>query len=247
MQRMWEIDVLRGTAVMLMVLFHLVFDLAYLGLWSVNPYAGGFLLLQRTTAFLFLSLVGVSLALSHQKHPGFGHNLSRFFALAAVALLITLATSIYPGNGAIVFGIIHLIAVSVVLGWFFLKLPATANLLLGLLALGQGMAFDATAFVSGFAASAPAAAQPFFLVLGFPHAGFASLDYYPLLPWFGLVLIGMAAGKALYYQPKPVFKTAMPSALKPLAWLGKNALAIYLVHQPILFGLIWAATALPNL
>ncbi len=244
MSRFWEIDVVRGIAVVLMVLFHLVFDLAYLGIWNVNPYAGGFLLLQRTTAFLFLSLVGVSLALSHFRHPGFGHTLSRFFLLAAFALSITLVTSLYPGRVAIVFGVIHFIAVSVLLGWLFVRLPAWTNLAAGLLLLGQGLAYDATALFTGIAAVMPAMLQPIFLFLGFPAAGFHSLDYYPLLPWFGLVLVGIAVGKVLYRQSKPVAKTAIPLVLKPLNWLGKNALAVYLVHQPVLIGLLLAVKAI---
>ncbi|MBI5036914.1 DUF1624 domain-containing protein [Candidatus Micrarchaeota archaeon] len=225
--RVWEIDAFRGAAMVLMVVFHFFFDLNYLGLASFSLYDGPLLLLQRATAFLFLSLVGVSLVLARTGGVTLWRNVKRAMFLAAVALFITLATWVYPHNGFIVFGVIHLIAVSVLLGFFFVRFSALLNLLFGSLA-----------FALGFLVSSVPVSFPWLVWLGFKFPGFYTLDFYPLLPWFGLVLFGIAFGKTFYAERKSLLQP-VPS-LKPLAFLGRHALALYLIHQPVLFGLLFA-------
>lgn len=231
--RFWEVDVARGLAVALMVAYHFFFDLNFLGVLKIDFHSGFFLFFQRTVAFLFLSLVGVSLVLFKQKNSSLSKKalflkfLPRALLLVAVALLITIATMAYPGEGAIFFGVIHFIALSTFLAFLFLDF-GFVNLAAGILLVAMSL------FVS-----LPSLSTPFLLWLGFPPHGFYSLDYYPLYPWFGLVLIGVYVGKQLYKNNERTFHlNEMPSLLKPLELLGKNALLVYLIHQPILFGLI---------
>lgn len=238
-ERLWEIDVTRGIAVVLMIFYHFLFDLNFLGFAHLDFQHAPLLLLQRLIAFLFLSLVGVSLVLIRLRGVDLKTNVKRAAGLVLVALLITFVTFLYPGpqNGMIVFGIIHFIAASVLLGYFFTKLPSWANLALGLGILGLGFWLNLL----------PPASTPWLLWLGLPPAGFYTLDYYPLIPWFGVVLLGIFMGQVMDPFSKPISGKAMPVLFKGLNYLGRNALAVYLVHQPILFGLLFGAKALLGL
>ena len=213
-----------------MVVFHLLFDLNYLGITRFNFHGGFLLLFQRLIAFLFLGIAGVSLVLLKQKYSGiskkeFFHKLlQKSLFLFAAGLLITSATFVYPHDGAIIFGVIHFLALSLLIGFFFLDFYYL-NLALGVLLL-----------VSSLFISLPALNTPLLLWLGFPPQGFHSLDYYPLFPWFGIFLIGIFAGKALY--EKRVFKPKMPKFTGLIQQIGRHSLAIYLLHQPVLIGLI---------
>ena len=230
-QRLWEIDVTRGIAVALMIVYHFLFDLNFLGLVSLDFSSFALVAFQRLVAFLFLSLVGVSLVLTRLKGVTALQNAKRAAGLFAIALLITAATFVYPGpqSGMIVFGIIHFIALAVLLGYFFTRLPAWLNLVAGVVILAAGF----------WISTLSPATHPYFLWLGLPPAGFYSLDYYPLIPWFGIVLLGIFIGQVMDSFSKPVSSRApMPQLLSGLNYLGKNALAVYLVHQPVLIGLL---------
>ena len=272
-KRFWELDAARGIAVALMVCYHFVFDLKYFGIADLlSPQA--MFWIPRAIGGLFLLIFGISLSISYARNGGMGakalafKELNRAAFLAAVACAITIATMIYPGEGAIVFGIMHLMALCAVLSLAFRDF-GRLNLLFGIILVLAG-SLVATIQVG----------TPWLLWLGLAPAGFYSLDYYPLLPWFGVVLIGMFLGKKIYKDPRcakaPTFQTGerahrgktfgllpemqtsprlQPWVFDPnarralrapaqnpqagmLAWAGGNSLAIYLLHQPILVGAI---------
>ena len=218
--RVWEVDALRGIAVVLMVVYHFFFDLNFLGVATVILGSPAFILLQRTVAVLFITIAGITLALSN---PTFEKAKYRAFQLAVIACLITVATMVYPGKGAIVFGIIHFLAVSIILGYF-------------LLPLGKKNYFVAAAvfclwlLVRGLPISSPS-----LIWAGFPPAGFYSLDYFPLLPWFALIPFGIAIGKSVFSKAR---RANPPAQLSQICFLGRHALAIYIVHQPVIIGSI---------
>lgn len=223
-ERIWEVDAVRGLAVVLMIAYHFFFDLNYFGIAQIDLHNGFFLYFQRVIAFLFLTTVGVSLVLLKQKRSGFNAFVKRSAKLFLAAALITLATSIYPGNGAIWFGVIHFIAVASIIAFFFLDFYYL-NLFLGVLLLGLS-----------FAISLPSINSPYLLWLGFTPANFYALDYYPLFPWLGLVLLGVFVGKTFYEKNKIRF--TKPFNTSALELIGKNALLIYLTHQLVLVALI---------
>lgn len=232
-ERFWEIDLLRGIALLLMISYHAVFDLGFFGLidfdsskWRAVPWLIG---------SLFLLLVGVSLSISFSRLPNLSFReialkqFKRGFFLAAIAGAITFATWIYPHEGFIVFGVIHLIAFSVLVSPAF-KGFKRLNLALGIAIIAAGI-FASTITLQ----------TPFLAWLGFAPQNFYTLDYYPALPWLGVVLIGMFIGKTLYSNATRAFnlpKNAPRVAL--LEFLGRHSLAIYLAHQPILVGLVLA-------
>jgi uncharacterized membrane protein len=71
---------------------------------------------------------------------------------------------------------------------------------------------------------------------------FYSVDYFPVFPWFGVILMGMGLGDWLYpgYRRRiPVRDISSSHFVRALAFLGQNSLAIYLVHQPVMISLLF--------
>jgi uncharacterized membrane protein len=235
--RFWEVDFLRGMAIVLMVLFHLVFDLNYFGVQQIEVASGFWFYLARFTASLFLLLVGVSLTLSHSRARLLGQIdrfrfrlMKRSLWIFSLAMGVTLVTYLFMGRGFIVFGVLHLISVSLLLAYPFLRLHGV-NFLFGLSFILAGL------FLQSLSVD-----FPWLLWLGLAPWDFRSVDYFPLLPWFGVILIGVAFGDLFYrgYSRRiPVPDIAGSSLVNVFAFLGRNSLAIYLAHQPVLIGLMY--------
>ena len=236
--RYQEIDMLRGIAILMMILFHTLLDLNFFMIFPVEISGGFWRYFAFATASLFLLIVGISLTLSRTraKRVISGHALVQKFVyrgtgIFLLGLLVTAGTWLYVREGFIVFGILHLIGVSIVISPLFFRFKKL-NAVLGLLFIAVGIFFST---ITG----------PIWLLpLGIHPAWFYSLDYEPLFPWFGVVLIGMGLGEYLY--PENVRRFALPQIpsvfMQPLAFLGRHSLMIYLVHQPVIILLLAALT-----
>ena len=236
--RFWEIDVVRGVAVVMMVVYHFVFDLYFFQITDAIFTVPFWFYFQRATAGTFIVLVGVSLAIlaqraATQSRAGatlFWQNVQRGLRIFGWGLVITLATRLVLGPQlAIAFGILHFIGVSVAIAYPFLRLR-WLNLVLGLLIYGVGVFLRQRTFD-----------LPLLLWLGFEPENHVYVDYFPLLPWFGLVLIGLWLGNLLYAGSTRRF--ALPNLaewqpLRWLEWLGLHSLPLYLLHQPVLFAVL---------
>jgi uncharacterized membrane protein len=236
-ERFWEIDILRGVAVIAMVLYHFSYDLAYfVGLFDVGFFRSGVgLNTGRMIGGTFIFLAGLSLTLSYgravvSQPPGgtpggtlFWKYLGRGLRIFSYGLLITLFTWIFVPNEMIVFGILHLIGASIVLAYPFLRLRL-ANVALGLICIAVGL------YLHDFGTT-----HPWLAWMGI-RPNFFMLDYWPIFPWFGVMLLGLFAGNALYGDvSKQAARTAPRAPLsRPLAFLGRHSLLVYFVHQPIL-------------
>ncbi len=230
MARLVTVDALRGIAIAMMVVYHIIFDIYYFGIAPLDLYSLPLVLFQRVTGSLFLLLVGVSLTLSQSRNKeGYRHHAWRALKLGAVALAITAATWVYPHEGFITFGIIHLIAASTLIAPLFFRF-GKLNAAIGALFIGIGLMMVGVQTGSQF-----------LFPLGLTYPGYTALDYYPLLPWFGVVLIGMAAGYAAFPSGKPAFSEPWKDsrAAGALATLGRNSLTIYILHQPLIIGAIF--------
>lgn len=242
-QRFWEIDFLRGIAIIMMVLYHLLYNLHYFGHYNINVYSGFWMYFARTTATIFIFLVGVSLILSFSKAIKSNLNekklflkyLRRGFKIFSWGLIITLVTWIFLREGCVVFGILHLIGISIILAYPFLKLRLW-NLLIGILFIFLGL------YLKGFTFN-----FSWLVWLGFKPTHFYTVDYFPLFPWFGVVLIGLFFGNLIYsdYSRKFMLGDFSDfSIIKSFCFLGKHSLFIYLIHQPLIivflyfFGLV---------
>lgn len=270
--RFREIDLFRGIAILMMVLFHTLFDISFFGIAQVNVSSGFWRYFAYATATLFLFLVGVSLVVSHARASRYlaGFALARKFLVRGAGIFvlglgITVATWFYLREGFILFGILHLIGISVMLSPLFFRFRKY-NIILGLLCILIGLFVvsslgpvylpaigiqPAGAWSTGYS---PIASWSFtgtilpilLLPLGIYGPGFASVDYTPLFPWFGVVLFGMGAGELLYGDGVRHFTAPrLPDILvSPLSFLGRHSLLIYLVHQPVIILLLGAITGI---
>jgi uncharacterized membrane protein len=242
--RFWEIDALRGVAVVSMVFFHLMWDLSYLGMAGIDIYATPWRLFARGIGTTFTLLLGLSLTLSYARRQagpapptGFAAFLAylrRGAGILALGMVVSLVTHVVIGPFAVVFGILHLLGLSVILAYPFLQASPWVSLLAGLAGIAAGSYLNSVV-----------APYPWLTWLGVPGAGLAMVDYYPLLPWFGVALLGVAAGKVLYPRGARRFALAelgQAAPVRGLCFLGRNSLVIYMVHQPILLGSLLAIT-----
>lgn len=237
-KRFWEIDFLRGVAVIMMIVFHSLFDLSYLGGFSIAVQSGFWYLFAHLTAGIFIFLVGISLTLSfsrtlkkqideNQKRMKYIRRGLRIFSLG---LVITLITWIFFTEGLVVFGILHFIGVGIILAYPFLRAKPALNISVGLVAIAIGI------FLRSFRFD-----FPWLVWLGFIPKNFYSLDLFPLLPWFGLVLLGIFSGNILYRNYKRRFTLPDLSdypMIKQLGFIGRHSLVIYFLHQPVLIAVL---------
>ncbi|WP_406660609.1 heparan-alpha-glucosaminide N-acetyltransferase [Methanolobus sp. ZRKC3] len=236
-KRFFEVDLLRGIAIVMMVLFHIFFDLDYFGIAQFDMHSGPMLVMGRSSATMFIFLVGVSLTLSYSrsqlsspaKQNMFFKFAKRGAGVFSWGLLITLITATVLEEGTVYFGILHLIGVSIILSYPFLKYRAEA-LVTGFIVILLGIVVTEIVIES-----------PLLLWLGIMPYGFYTLDYFPLFPWFGVVLLGIFTGNSLYvdYQRQfAIFDFSENLAVRSLGYLGRRSLFIYLVHQPIIVGVL---------
>ena len=221
------VDAMRGAAIVAMVIYHLAWDLSYFGFVAVNVQVDrGWTIFARSIAGTFMLLVGVSLVLAH--HGGFQPRpfLHRLAVVLAAAALVTLVTWYLFPTSFVFFGILHAIAVSSVLALPFLRLPLT------LVVVGGAFALAAPSLLAG-----PVFDAPWLWWLGLMSFTPTSNDYVPIFPWFGLVLAGTVATRLLLRLTARQDRLHWSSPpFKPLVWIGRHSLVIYLLHQPALFG-----------
>ncbi|MGC9514168.1 heparan-alpha-glucosaminide N-acetyltransferase [Methanocrinis sp.] len=231
MERYWEVDLLRGIALVMMIAFHALYDLDHFsGPDLVDLHSGIWPLFAKVTASIFLLLVGISLHISSARTRIRGDDplvryLRRGGCIFSWGMAITLSTLLLLGEGFVVFGILHLIGVSIIISRPLLRRPLLA-LFLGSTAIFAGLLLRQISFDT-----------PWLLWLGLVPSHFFSVDYFPILPWFGVVAMGIFLGGLLY--PKGTRRISLPDLstrpfAKQICLLGRNSLAIYLLHQPIL-------------
>ncbi len=231
--RFWLVDALRGLAVWLMLVSNFLFDLFYFAGFC-DPQAGFPSLLAKSTAGFFLLLVGISLVLSRERQlaatPGFGRYLRRGGLIFALGMLITVATRLAVGGQFVVFGILHLIGLGIILAYPFLR-HRVGSLVVGILLVACAF-FTMDVTVN----------YHWLLWLGLQYEGFSSVDYTPIIPWFGFVLIGIFLGKYFTSAGWLYQKFSLAGQwriLKMLTLCGRHSLLIYFVHQPIFWAGFW--------
>jgi uncharacterized membrane protein len=235
-RRLAALDAVRGIALVTMAIYHFAFDLSTFGLIDTDVATDlGWKLLARATAGTFLLVVGVNLVLATRRGLKPWPFLRRLALIAASAALVSLVTWLAEPGTFVYFGILHAIAVSSVLAIPFLRLPAWINAVVG-----------AVIVVLGNTAAFLALDSPWLVWIGMAAFIPPTVDYVPIFPWFGVVLLGLAAGRLLAERGSDTafarwVPESGPARLAVLA--GRWSLLIYLVHQPLLYAILYAAMA----
>lgn len=232
--RIRAIDVARGAALLAMAIYHFTWDLEFFGaLPAMTTSVGGWKFFARAIASSFLFLVGFSLVLAHYRAIRWHSFWKRFAMVAAAALAISLITDLVIPGGFIFFGILHQIALASLLGLALLRLPVPVLALLGGLVIAGPYFLSADLFN-----------MPLLWWVGLATQAPRSNDYVPLFPWFGIVILGMAAARFALQANllRPMAAWQMPGATKPLELIGRHSLAFYLLHQPVLLAGLWLYT-----
>jgi uncharacterized membrane protein len=238
-RRLWEVDTARGVAVVAMVIFHFMWDLQYFGLTNVNVFSTPWQIFARSIGTTFTFLLGLSLWLVATRlspRELWRYAVRRSMLLVGLGLLITLGTRLFVGDAYVRFGILHLLGSMLILSLPSIRAPLWLTVGVGLLMIGVG------AYLTTLRAP-----FPWLVSLGVAQAGVEMVDYYPLLPWGGAALLGVACGRLCYPGGRPRFALPDLSAVAPiraLRFLGRHSLLIYLLHQPILLGALFALQAL---
>ena len=232
-QRLALVDAIRGGAILAMAVYHFGFDLNYLG-WIQQQINNDLRWLAARALILgtFLVTVGVSHALAEGQQKSMAMKLLRIGKIAAAAMLVTAGSWLIFPASAIYFGTLHAIALMSLL-LLLIPLAAWLACILGVIAVTLGNGYYNAIFDN------PALAW-----IGLMTRKPLTEDYVPMLPWFGVCLIGYAAAKALIHHKllgRPANIQRMPGFLQ---WLGLHSLAIYLIHQPVLLGILIPATHL---
>ena len=223
-----RLDALRGLAIVWMAIFHFSFDLSSLGFTAQNFYRDPFWTGQRTAIVsLFLLCAGLGQAVAQ----GQGQTARRFWRrwaqVAGCAVLVSLGSAWMFPQSWISFGVLHGMALMMLLVRLGARWPG---------ALWWGLA--AFAWVLPQIVS-----HPFFDTRWTNWVGLVTHkprteDYVPVLPWLGVMAAGLASGQMLRQRAPEVLAGPLPALLRPLATLGRWSLSFYMLHQPVLIGLL---------
>lgn len=228
-----EVDVLRGFAVVLMICYHGFYDLWAFGVarpvWLTSVPRSLWLLASEIIGIQFFLIVGVSAWLKKRSNPsaGFLAHFLRGGRLFLFALLVTAVTAVLTPSKPVYFGALHCIAVISWLLYPFLRTPRVSGAL-GIVLAGFG-----------FWLSRDRLPFPWTFVAGLPPPALPSSDWYPLLPWLGVALTGSAIASRFYGEPRRSLRLPDVIPLRGLAFLGRRALFVYLLHQPALVAVLW--------
>lgn len=232
-QRLWEVDALRGVTVVAMIFFHLMWDLSFYQLTDTAIYSLPWQIFARGIGSTFTFLLGLSLVLTAARLPGAAFVrwvLKRGAVLLGLGMIVTVATFVMFPDSYVRFGILHLLGSALWIAAAFVYAPVWLSLVGGLAMLAGG--FYLNAQIVEFA---------WLVWLGLAPVGLAMVDYYPILPWAGMALLGVAAGRVLYPAGRRQYRLpdlSTPALIRGLRWLGRNSLLIYLLHQPLLIGIV---------
>ncbi len=231
--RFWEIDFFRGLAIAMMVVFNYAFALSYLRVFQLDAGWLFWWFFPRAIASMFIFIAGVSFTISYvrtKKKNVWRKYAKRGLKIFSLGLLATATTWLFFPEGTIYFGILHFLGVAIMIAPFLHKLGRSAWV--------AGIA----AIVTGIALQSFSVSFPWLLWLGLAPQNFRSFDYFPLLPWLGVFLLGIYAGGRLYGKGRRNF-TLNPrtKTTRPLEFLGRHSLLIYVLHQPLLLALLYAA------
>lgn len=238
-QRYFWIDNIRAVAMVSMIIYHAVWDLVYLYGMDWGWYRSDLAFLwQQSICWTFILLSGFCWNFS--KNP-----LKQGLIVTGAGLIVTVVTLIFSYDSRVIFGVLNLIGVSVLfmipLKKYFEKIPSVAGVLLMFFLFGFTYSIN-DRYMGIFRMELLELPQEFYrnlltAFLGFPDVGFYSADYFSLLPWCFLYFAGYFLYR-IWNEKKIPGASCMNKRIPVLTWMGKHSLIIYMIHQPILYGVL---------
>jgi uncharacterized membrane protein len=229
-KRIWELDALRGLFILGVVIVHLVYDMVELYRLIDWEYPPLFSFVQQWGGVLFFLISGISVTLGSR-------CIRRGLLVIAGGMVISAVTwgmyyLNFAGKGLIIyFGVLHCLGVCMLLWPVFRKLPHWALALAGVVLVAAGF----------YLRSLDPVSTQWLMPLGLPGEGFVSSDYFPILPYLGFFLLGSALGKSVYKDKKSLLPNVKTDnfIIRFFLLCGKHSLWIYLLHQPLLSGILF--------
>lgn len=228
------LDTVRGVCILSMVAYHGMYDLVDIFGLPSAWYTGlpGYIW-QQSICWTFILLSGLCWQLSRR-------HVKRGLLLVGCGAAITAVTWLVMPSQRILYGVLNLLGLSALLliplDKVFRKIPAWAGLggALLLFAMTKNVSRGSLGFEGLVLCRLPRwlYATDLLAVVGFPSPSFWSTDYFPLLPWFFLFCVGYFLWSLLDKSPRA--KELLRPGLRPLSFLGRHSLVIYLIHQPAL-------------
>lgn len=249
-QRLHALDALRGVAMVWMTVFHLCFDLNHFGWIRQDFYNDPVWTGQRTAIVsLFLLCAGMGQAQALREGLGWARFWRRWGQVAGCALLVTVGSLLMYPRSFIYFGVLHGLAAMLLLarwaGPMSLRWPALSLLL-------AAMAVASPPWVAAWLGAHPWVAEwldsRWLNWLGWITHKPVTEDYVPLFPWLGVLWLGLLTAQ----HPAVQRWAARPGVMQligpgggahPLARLGRWSLVYYMVHQPVMIGVLMAVQA----
>jgi uncharacterized membrane protein len=249
--RAFELDFLRGFAIFMMIVHHTAFDLRFFFAVPGLEFEGSFWvdsILRPVFLMIFLGVSGISSTFSKD-------NVRRGLRLFFVALLLTavlffINAYIIRGFGVIYFNVLQVIAWSTLLYAFLTQdeqgeeADAKED---GILAKNDALILVLAGIFIFYGMTLPQVKELqvlrswWLLPFGFAPEGIIQLDYMPFIPWSGYYLLGAVIGRRIYPERRTRFASVSDRVLKglsPFLWLGRHALSVYLLHQPLIYGFL---------
>ena len=229
--RIAAIDIARGVAIVAMVVYHFSWDLAFLGFVDFDPTQSlPWIAFQKSIVGSFIFLTGVSLVLAHRDGIRWRPFWKRFAFIAGAAILVSLGTYAFSGEHFVYFGVLHAIAIFSILGLAFLRARLFIVVAVALFII-----------VLPLFVSSPLFGERVWSWIGLWDVPPPTEDLVPFFPWFGVTLGGIAASRWALAGDVATrlagFRGLSPLS-RTLARLGRWSLIIYILHQPILIGVL---------
>ena len=234
--RVWQIDVLRGVAMILMTIFHALVDIRdFFGIADLRYFEPPLLYIGRVSAILFIFISGISCRFSR-------NNIKRGAKVFLCGMIVTVATYIFVRDLYIRFGILHFLGVSMILTGLFehLRIDEKRERIIIWIAAPLSLFL-------GWLFSRVTTEIPFLFIFGVITPKFVSYDFYPLFPWYGIYLAGYAIGRIAAQNRIKLAGFHENWIMSALGALGKKSLIFYILHQPALLIILYVINLLIKL
>ena len=214
--RIWELDLVRGVAILFVVMYHTLYDMQYIYGYNI-PFNWEWLC---HLAGIFILMAGVCAPFSRS-------CVKKGIILSILALIITVATYIYDKHFFIQFGILHLLAFCMLTYPLFKRCN---NLFLAV--------YSVVVMTVGIILNNSVCPYPNLYILGWADASYAAMDWFPIMPYTAYFTVGIIISRCLYSDKKSLFSFKQPLFIKPFSFIGRYTLWVYILQQPITLGVL---------